>query len=62
MEGASKEKPASVSSLVTVFENSRYVAVGVGRVTTADWQVPSGSSARPQALGQHGFPSLQAEG
>lgn len=33
MEGASEEKLPSVSNLVTVFENSRYGVVGVGRVT-----------------------------
>lgn len=37
MEGASKEKLASVSNLVTVFENNRYGVVGVGRSNLANW-------------------------
>lgn len=45
MEKESKEKLASVSSLVTVFENSRYGVVGVGRVARVDWWPPSSSSA-----------------
>lgn len=57
MEGASKEKLASVSSLVTVFENSRYGVVEVGRVTTPNWQSPSGSSAHP--LGSAGPPVVR---
>lgn len=52
MEGASKEKLSSVSNLVTAFENSRYGVVEVGRVTLANWQSPSSSSAHPWALGQ----------
>lgn len=53
MEGARKEKLASVSNLVTVFENSRYGVVGVGRVTLANWQPPSSSSVQPCAPGRH---------
>lgn len=53
MEGKSEEKLASVSNLVTVFENSRYGVVGVERFTLAHWQPPSSSSSLPWALGQH---------
>lgn len=37
MEGASEETLTSVSSLVTVFEKSRYGLVEVGRVIRAVW-------------------------
>lgn len=40
MEGASEETLASVSSLVTVFENSRYGVVETGRVIRAVWCLP----------------------
>ena len=40
MEGASEETLTSVSSLVTVFENSRYEVVEVGRVIRAIWRLP----------------------
>lgn len=61
MEEKSKEKLASVSNLVTVFENSRYGVVGVGRVTLAHGSLPPAPPPSSGPLGSTDPPSLQAE-